>query len=372
VSEEALTLTTYFGERTRVGGRLLADELLDIYARQEIRTSILLRGVQGFGGKHRLRTDRLLTLSEDLPLVATAVDTPDRIEGLLGDMGGIAHEGLVTLERTRLGCDLAGGDLAGGSLFAGEPQRSANTKDPSQGNARPGRTAIAVKLTVYLGRHERLEGEPAFAGVCELLHECGVAGATVLLGVDGTRRGERRRARFFAQNRGVPLMVMAVGDASSVRTAVERLETTLPEPMLTTERVRVCKRNGELLEAPHDVSGTDEHGKQTLQKLTIVTSEAARHENRSVCIELVRRLRAANAAGATSLRGIWGFHGDHPPHGDRLLALRRHVPVVTIAIDTPERIASLFAIADELTRARGLVTSELVPAASALHTPPAL
>ena len=45
-------------------------------------TSILLRGVEGFGARHRLRTDRSLTLSEDLPLVAVAVDTRARIEAL--------------------------------------------------------------------------------------------------------------------------------------------------------------------------------------------------------------------------------------------------------------------------------------------------
>ena len=32
-------------------------------------TSLVLRGAEGFGAKHHLRTDRLLTLSEDLPLV---------------------------------------------------------------------------------------------------------------------------------------------------------------------------------------------------------------------------------------------------------------------------------------------------------------
>lgn len=375
MSEQALTLTSYFGERARVGGRLLADELLDTYAHHEIRASILLRGVQGFGRKHQLRTDRLLTLSEDLPLVAMAIDTPDRIEALLRDMGAIDHEGLLTLERSRLD---AGELLHSEHRLDGEhphqgdswqPRRESGTRQPDAPARPPG---DAVKLTVHLGRHERIDGAPAFVAVCEMLHECGVAGATVLLGVDGTRHGERRRARFFAQNKGVPLIVMAVGDLPSVRAAVGRLTTVLPEALLTTERVRVCKRDGELLEAPHDTSATDERGKQALQKLTIVTSEAARHENRSVYLELVRRLRTTGAAGATSLRGIWGFHGDHPPHGDRLLALRRHVPVLTIAIDTPERIASLFAIASELTRERGLVTSELIPAASALHTPPAL
>ena len=61
-----------------------------------------------------------------------------------------------------------------------------------------------------------------------------------------------------------------------------------------------------------------------------------------------------------------GFHGDHPPHGDRLLQLRRHVPVVTIVVDTPERISESFEMVDELTGEAGLVTSELVPAMASL------
>ncbi|WP_300605812.1 DUF190 domain-containing protein [Trebonia sp.] len=73
-------------------------------------------------------------------------------------------------------------------------------------------------------------------------------------------------------------------------------------------------------------------------------------------------LRAAGIGGATTLRGVWGFHGDHAPHGDRLLQLGRRVPAVTIVVDTPERIAAAFSAIDELTGEQGLVTSETVPA----------
>ncbi len=352
MSDAALKLTTYFGERSRVRGRLLADELLDIHARHEIRASILLRGAQGFGAKHRRRTDRLLTLSEDLPLVAIAIDARARIEALLGDLSAIGDEGLMTLERACIGdAKLARSELS--------PEPSPRAND-------------ALKLTVYIGRHERVNGVPAFAALCQMLHNSGVAGATVLLGVDGIRHGQRQRARFFARNANVPLMVMSVGDGQQIGTALARLPELLSKPLLTIERVRVCKRDGVLLEPPHDHSSIAAHGPDLRQKLTIITSEAARHESRSAYLELIRRLRMANAAGATSLRGIWGFHGDHAPHGDRLLSIRRHVPVVTIAIDTPDRIASLFAIVDELTSERGLVTSELVPASSALHTVPGL
>jgi PII-like signaling protein len=40
--------------------------------------------------------------------------------------------------------------------------------------------------------------------------------------------------------------------------------------------------------------------------------------------------------------------------------------VVTIIVDTPERIANSFQIVDELTRESGLVTSEMVPALASL------
>ena len=67
------------------------------------------------------------------------------------------------------------------------------------------------------------------------------------------------------------------------------------------------------------------------------------------------------------LRGIWGFHGDHKPHGDKLFQLTRQVPVTTIIVDTPEWIARSFDIVDELTGEHGLVTSEMVPAVMSIN-----
>jgi PII-like signaling protein len=352
--KQVLKLTTYFGERDRAGGRLVADALLDLYGKHEVQSSMLLRGMEGFGLEHHLRTDRLLTLSEDLPVVSIALDTPERIERLLGPVREIQQRGLVTLERARMlrGVDAQSAAAVAVAAIAAETRRE------------------ATKLTVYLGRHERAAcraafGRAAFAEVCNVLHGEGVAGATVLLGVDGTHHGERRRARFFARNEQVPATIVAIGASEPIARAVSQLEGVLANPLLTVERVRVCKRDGETIAVPHEPVGRDEHGLELWQKLTVVSSEAARHEGAALHVELVRRLRAAGAAGVTSLRGIWGFHGEHAPHGDRLISLRRHVPVMTIAIDTPARMASLYSIFDELTGEQGLLTSEIVPAMAA-------
>jgi PII-like signaling protein len=342
VNQDCLKLTTYFGERDRVGKRLLADELLDLYGGHRLQASILLRGTEGFGRLHHLHTDRLLSLSEDLPAVSVAVDSRERIESLLGAVLERTQKGLVTLERARL----LSGDAGTVSL--------------------PGELDEATKLTLYVGRQERVGGRPAFEAACDLLHRREVAGATVLLGVDGTRLGRRERAAFFSRNAEVPLMIIAVGSGERIATVLPELGQMLHQPVMTLERLRVCKRDGELLARPHELPGTDEHGLALWQKLMVYASEAANVGGLALHLAIIRALRRSDAAGATTVRGFWGFHGARPPHGDRLLQLRRHVPTVTIVVDTPERIARSFDIIDSLTREHGLVTSEMVPGMRAL------
>src|SRR4051794_5558940 len=182
VNEDCLKLTTYYGERERAGGGFLADAFTAIYARHELQTSLVMRAVEGFGAKQHLHTDRLLSLSEDLPLVSVAVDTRARIEAALAEVSALRFQGLVTLERAR---------LLTGTVGAVEL---------------PWGDSAATKLTVYVGRGERAAGRPAYEAVVALLRERGIAGATVLLGVDGTAHGVRERARFFGRNAAVPLM----------------------------------------------------------------------------------------------------------------------------------------------------------------------
>ena len=334
MNADCLKLTSYFGERQRTANGFIADALLGLYGQHEIAASILLRGTEGFGLKQHQRTDRSLTLSEDLPLVTVAVDTRPRIEAILGDAVRLTGSGLVTLERARMLTD----DISAADLRE------------------------STKLTIYLGRQERVYRVPAFVAVCDLLHRRGIAGATVLLGVDGTAHGQRQRAAFFSRNAETPMMVISVGSGEQISRVLPELGALLRRPLLTLERVIICKRDGEHLGTPAALPGTDQTGMPLWHKLMVYTSEAALSEGQPIHRAIVRRLREAGVSGATTLRGVWGFHGDHLPHGDRLLQVGRHVPVVTVVVDTPERIVTAFSVIDELTAQRGIVTSETVPA----------
>ena len=275
MSAECLKLTTYFGERDPADGGFLADRLVDAYARHGVRISALFRGVEGFGLAHGLHSERLLTASEDLPIVSVAVDAPERIRPLADE---VRELGLVTVERARWGADAADGER---------------------------------KLTVYVGRKERAGGRRAHEVVVERLHAHGARAATVLLGVDGTLHGTRRRARFFGANADVPLMIIAVGPGPALSTAAAEIGERVPGALMTLEDLALDRGSA-------------------LHKLMVHTGEHDR---------LMARLRADGARGATALRGIWGFRAPAEPHGDAFWALRRRVPVLVVVVDTPERIA---------------------------------
>ena len=283
MNQDSFKLTSYFGERQRTDGGFAADALLDLYGRHQVATSILLRGAEGFGARHRLRTDRSLTLSEDLPLIAVAVDSRHRIKEVLEPTARLLGAGLVTLERAR--------------LLSSDMETLALRDEVHE----------ETKLTIYLGRQERVYRVPAFVAVCDLLHRRGVAGATAMLGVDGTAHGQRERASFFSRNAGTPMMVIAVGSGERIGRVLPELGGLLRRPLLTLERVRICKRDGELLCTPSALPGTDETGMPLWHKLMVYTSEAALHGGQPIHRAIVRELRAAGIAGTTTLRGDLGL-----------------------------------------------------------------
>jgi PII-like signaling protein len=347
VDEDCTVLTSYLPERQRADGAPPGEALIDLYARQRTATSILLRGIEG-SGRQQPRLGRSLPLA-DSPLTAIAVDTRPNIEAVLDETLRLARLRLVTMERARL----LSGDLE--PVWLGEG------------------SGEATRLTLYCGQQDRVFQVPAFEAACELLYRRGIAGATVLSGIDGTTHGLRRHAQFLHRDADVPVMVIAVGAGNRIAMALPELGGLFRRPLMTVAKVLLCKRDGQFVGHPrpacHPADADAEAGMTAQLKLTIYTSEAARHGGQPVHRAIVRSLRSAGISEATTVRGIWGYHGDHAPHGDHFPRPGRHVPVVTTVIGTPEQISAAFAAIDPLTGERGLMTAETVlavrPAADA-------
>jgi PII-like signaling protein len=157
-------------------------------------------------------------------------------------------------------------------------------------------------------------------------------------------------------------MLIGTGEPPAVERALAEVGRLPTRPAVTLERIRLLKRGGHrLADVPH-TPDADVANLNLWQRLTVHAGEDASHGGHALHLEIVRRLRREGAAGATSLRGIWGYTDDGAEHIDRPFGLARRVPVTTVVADRPDRIRSWFEVIDELTDRAGMVTCEVVPA----------
>jgi PII-like signaling protein len=94
----AKRLTIYCGEADRHGHRSLATAIVERARDEGLAGATLLRGIEGFGASSHLHTSRILSLSEDLPMVVDIVDDEGRIAAFLPVVDAMVGDGLVTLQ----------------------------------------------------------------------------------------------------------------------------------------------------------------------------------------------------------------------------------------------------------------------------------
>ncbi|MFF2924756.1 DUF190 domain-containing protein [Streptomyces celluloflavus] len=95
----ALRLTVLVGERDVWHHRPLYVEIVHRARAAGLAGASVFRGIEGFGAASLIHTQRLLSLSEDLPVAVVIVDTEERVRAFLPQVDELlVTGGLVTLE----------------------------------------------------------------------------------------------------------------------------------------------------------------------------------------------------------------------------------------------------------------------------------
>jgi PII-like signaling protein len=99
IRSRGVRLSIYVDETDQTtGGRPLYSEIVRQARDAGLAGATVLRGIEGFGASSVIHTARLLTLSEDLPVVVIIVDTEERIERFLPILDNLMIDGLVVRE----------------------------------------------------------------------------------------------------------------------------------------------------------------------------------------------------------------------------------------------------------------------------------
>lgn len=91
-------ITVYIGEDDHWHGKPLVNALVERLRSEGFAGVTVTRGVLGFGAHSRIHSANILQLSQDLPLVLTLVDTPERAALALPIFDEMVKEGLITVQ----------------------------------------------------------------------------------------------------------------------------------------------------------------------------------------------------------------------------------------------------------------------------------
>lgn len=105
--------------------------------------------------------------------------------------------------------------------------------------------AQAHLLRVFIGESDRWHGKPLYQAIVERARDEGLAGATVLRGIEGFgARAHMHTARILRLSEDLPVVVEIVDREESIRRVLPMLDEMIGEGLVTMERVEVIVYRG--------------------------------------------------------------------------------------------------------------------------------
>ena len=98
----AQRVSIYVDESVQYKRHPLYTEIVHRAHAQGLAGATVLRGIEGYGASNHIHTTRMLSLSQDLPLVVVIVDSEERIAAFLPQLEEIVGDGLVVLDEVQV------------------------------------------------------------------------------------------------------------------------------------------------------------------------------------------------------------------------------------------------------------------------------
>jgi len=100
-------------------------------------------------------------------------------------------------------------------------------------------------LRVFVGESDRWHGKPLYQAIVERVRKEGLAGATVLRGIEGFGADSRlHTARILRLSEDLPVVIEIVDSAEQIERILPVLDEMVGEGMVTVERVEVIAYRG--------------------------------------------------------------------------------------------------------------------------------
>ena len=102
IPRDAVLLRIFFGEDDKFQHQPLHEAIVLKARELHLAGATVLRGHMGFGHSSHIHTNKILRLSQDLPVVVEIVDSKEKIDAFLPILDQMMTSGLVTIEKVQV------------------------------------------------------------------------------------------------------------------------------------------------------------------------------------------------------------------------------------------------------------------------------
>src|ERR1700733_12780403 len=221
----AKKVSIYVGQDHQYHGESVYAAILEFLFYHKVSGASVIRGIAGFGADHHMHTDRILALTENLPIKVEFIETPEKVEELLPKLHEMAGAGLIEIQDT--------------TIVKAESSEQAARRLSSTSLKHAG---TAKLMRIFVGENDKWNGKPLHQALMESMRANDIAGVTVyqgILGYGANRRIHQDSALHLSHDR--PMMLSVVDTEERLRAFLPLLDDMVLQGLVVFSDVDVIK-----------------------------------------------------------------------------------------------------------------------------------
>ena len=195
---KALKVSIYVSEGATRHGVSTYSAILDFLFYRGISGATVLKGIAGFGADHHMHSAGTVEISDRLPLIVEFVETPEKVNQILGKLEELVGTGMIEMHETTV---------------AKPAQASkAKTAPPPEHLKMAGSARL---MRIYIGESDRWRDKPLYQALVEAMRANDIAGVTVyrgILGYGAHRRVHSDKPHHLSHDSTIMLSVIDTGE----------------------------------------------------------------------------------------------------------------------------------------------------------------
>jgi PII-like signaling protein len=222
----AKKVSIYVGQDHQYHGESVYAAILEFLFYHKVSGASVIRGIAGFGADHHMHTDRILVLTENLPVKVEFIETPEKVEELLPKLHEMVGTGLIEIQDT--------------TIF--KPSEVSKKSPRPEGFPSLKREGKAKMMRIFIGENDKWQDKPLHKALIESMRSNDIAGVTVyqgILGYGANRRIHKDSALHLSHDR--PMMLSVVDTEERLRSFLAVLDDMVQQGLVVLSDVDVIK-----------------------------------------------------------------------------------------------------------------------------------